>query len=740
MVVEFRGDLFTAPAKKGEVRPLRLAKNRRERDPSWSPDGAYLAYVAEAGDNYELFLYDRAKKEERQLTKRSPAWILDYVFSPDGRLIAYTDKSATLRMIELSSGKVKTLDVGQERGIRQVAWSHDSSHLTYVKNDRNGLSSVWVVNLTDSHPQRVTSTKFSDSSPAFGPDGQYLYFVSSRDFDYSDRNFDSRIYALVLQQDGVSPLPYSADEEAIPGMAAVEESESEDSQKANDKEVMRIDFSGIAQRIVVLPMSAGRFFGLTALKDGLLYSDGDGLKRFHYKSQKPEIILKGVRGYALSADGKKLAYRYGGNLSVDSVVPGRKVGKNSLSLAGLRVKVNPVQEWQQMFLDAWRITRDWFYDPQMHGVDWLAMRKKYEPLLPHLSHRSDLDYLLGELVGELNVGHAYVQSGELPAVERSQAGCLGCEFEVEGGRYRITKIFASENWTSAGRNPISELGVKASVGEYLLAIDDAQVTASDNLYRYLDGKVGQRTKITLAKTASGEGAHDEYVRPIKNEVRLRYLDWVANNTRLVDEMSGGRIGYIHVPNTAVEGHRRFYEGMFALARSKDAFIIDDRYNGGGFIPDRMAQDLVAKPLNYWSTRNAELYPTPTRAFNGPTVMLINGYSSSGGDAFPYYYRKLEGGILIGAKTWGGLVGISFEPGLVDGGRIRVPSFAFVDTEGKWSVEGEGVAPDQQVFDNPGELIAGKNPILEAGVAYLMAQLKAGVQNPRPQVPMGPKRN
>ncbi len=747
VVVEFRGDLFTAPAKSGEVRPLRLSPNRRERAPQWSPKGKYIAYLAEQGNNYEIFLLDRRDRSEIQLTTMSPAWITSYTFSPNGKSIAYVDKAAHLRLVDTKTKKMSVLDVGSERGIASVSWSADSSHLTYTKTEPNGLSSIWVVATKSPEPKRVTATNFSDSSPTFGPDGKYLYFVSARDFDYSDRNFDRRIYAVILQADGVSPLPYMSDEEPIPSGEDDDKEKSPESQpakevvkKAAKSSSMKIDCAGIEDRLVVLPLASAFYDGLLATKSGLVFSGPGGIKRFDFKTNKAQTILAGVRFCRFSADRKKLVYRYRGKVCIDSLSPGRKAGQNAVDLTAVRVKVDPVQEWRQMFFDAWRIARDWFYDPGMHQVNWNAMQEKYRPLLSHMSHRSDLDYILGELVGELNVGHAYVQTGELPAVERYQTGCLGCEFVRVEGRYQIAKIFASENWTQGGRNPLTEVGVRAQVGDFLIAIDDQDLTTRENPYRYLEGKVGRRVKLTLSAHADGRDSHDAWVKPTKSETTLRYLDWVAENARLVEKLSQGRIGYIHVPNTAVEGHRRFYEGMYALARSKEALIIDDRYNGGGFIPDQMAHDLATRPLNYWSTRGAELYPTPARTFAGPSVMLINGYSSSGGDALPYYYRKLGTGTLIGARTWGGLVGISFEPGLIDGGRIKVPSFAFVDTFGKWAVEGQGVAPDIRVFDDPGKIIAGEEPILEAGIAHLLNILKSGAHNTRPKVPAGPKRN
>jgi tricorn protease len=404
----------------------------------------------------------------------------------------------------------------------------------------------------------------------------------------------------------------------------------------------------------------------------------------------------------------------------------------------MRVRIDPRVEWAQIYHDAWLIMRDWFYDPGLHGVDWPAMYEKYRPLVDHVAHRADLDFVIAELIAELNVGHAYVNSSpEQPRVERVPVGLLGAEFEPAGDRYRIANILPGENWHEEFRSPLTEPGAGVVVGDYLIAIDGDPITTADNPYRLLENKADRVVQVTVSGRADGREPRTYEVRPVASELGLRYLAWVQRNAALVDSLSNGRIGYIHLPNTAVPGHRALFEGFRPL-HDKDALIIDDRYNGGGFIPEEMALMLGRPLLNFWSRRHMNLYSQPVVVHTGPKAMLVNGQSSSGGDAIAYYFRQLGLGPVIGERTWGGLVGISGNPGFVDGGGIAVPAFAFVDSEGNWAVEGEGVPPDIEVLDRPEEIAAGREPMIEAAVEYLLLEL-AKPQYRRPQTPPGPRR-
>ncbi|MEZ6197585.1 MAG: PDZ domain-containing protein [Planctomycetota bacterium] len=741
-LVEFRGEIFEVPTAEGEARCLTNSPDRRERSPGWSPDGRWMSWLAEAGDDYELFLRDRATGEERQLTRDSGAWILGYSWSPDAKWLAVWDKANRLRALEVETGAWREIDRADEGGLGSVRWSATSDWLAWCKTGENRLRDVWLARLEDPRPVRVTSPRWSDDAVAFDPEGRYLYFSSARDFVYGDLGFEERIYALLLRPDVVSPLAPRREVEPLPGEGEKKGKKGEETDKGDADATARleIELEGLADRLVALPMSSGRYGGLLATAAGPLVVVDGKLQRYSLEERKAETVLEGVRGYTPDATVTRFLYRHQGGIAMAETKPGQKAGKNALDLSELRVRVEPPVEWSQMYRDAWRIMRDWFYDPKMHRVDWVAKRERYAPLLAHMSHRSDLDFLLGELVGELNAGHTYIQPGDGPSVARVRNGALGCELEVADGRYRIARLFRGENWNADARNPLTEPGVDAREGEFLLAIDGVPLAANENPYRRLEGRADRPVRLTLGPGPGEEGAREVVVRPIASEVQLRYVDWVERNRRLVDELSGGKIGYVHVPNTSVEGHRRLFEGVRALAREKQAILVDDRYNGGGFIPDRMVQALGSRVLNYWSRRDAELYATPEFGFNGPMCMLINGYSSSGGDAFPYYFRKSGLGPLIGQTTWGGLVGYSGSPRLVDGGGLAVPSFAFVNDDGAWDVEAVGVAPDIEVLDDPGAIVAGREPMIERGVAHLLEEIARRAKIVRPPVPDGPDRD
>jgi tricorn protease len=415
----------------------------------------------------------------------------------------------------------------------------------------------------------------------------------------------------------------------------------------------------------------------------------------------------------------------------------KKSSEGRLDLGGLQMKIDPPAEWQQIFSDAWRILRDWFYDPGMHGVDWPAMRELYEPMVGHVAHRADLDYILGELGGELNAGHYYVNWGDMPRPDRVDNGLLGAEIEPHNsGYFKIARIFPGENWHESFRSPLTVAGVEVDEGDYILAVDGRSTQGVANFYSLLESSAGRVVTLSVNDRPKLEGAHDEQVRPIARETNLRYLDWVEGRRAIVEKLSGGRIGYIHMPNTAGAGNRELRKFFYPQAH-KEALIFDVRYNGGGFIPDRMIELLTRTKLNYWVRRGTGATPTPAYAHDGPKACLINAYSSSGGDAFPYYFRKLGLGPLIGMRTWGGLIGLSGNPGFMDGGSISVPTFRLLDTEGRWDVENVGVAPDIEIFDRPDLVVKGQDPTLEKAIAVLLEELS---RNPVPKlsIPEAPR--
>ncbi len=739
-----RGEIFSVPAKDGNIRNVSGTPAHRERGVEWSPDGKWISYFSDASGDYDLYVMPAdGSAEPTRLVTGDRVWMDGVQWSPDSKWIAWSDNMNRLRAIEVEPRRVVDIDRTDMGGLNDFAWSPDSKWIAYAKTDANTMSSVWIYSFDEGRGTRVTDDMTSESSPSFDPEGRFLYFVSARDFNYSGAatGFQSRIYAATLRADYGHPFPPRSDEEpALEEKPAEEKAESGGSE-SKSKEPLHIDLEDLGKRVMPLPeLRPGSYQALVPLDDGLLYFSNGSLHKYTLEDRESEEVIASITGLAVTPDGKKMLYRAGrSDFGIVDVKPGQKNDAGRLDLEGMELRVDPSVEWAQIYHDAWLIVRDWFYDPGIHGVDWEAMRDRYEPLVAHVAHRTDLDYIITELIAELNVGHAYLSaSPEMSGVERVDVALLGAEFRADGRRYRIARIFQGENWHDEFRSPLTEPGVGVKEGDYLIAIDGDEVTTRDNPYAFLVGKADRTIEITVSDRPDAEGARTYTVRPITSELGLRYQAWVRRNAALVDSLSGGRIGYIHLPDTGVPGHRELFEGWRPL-HLKEALILDDRYNGGGFIPEQMALTVGAPLLNFWARRHLDLYSQPAVVHTGPKALLINGQASSGGDAFPYYFRTLGLGPIIGERTWGGLVGISGNPSFVDGGSLSVPRFAFVDAAGNWAVEGEGVSPDPgfEVLDLPEEIAAGREPMIERAVQYLLEELqKPQYQRPgRPPAPI-----
>ncbi|MDX1675024.1 MAG: PDZ domain-containing protein, partial [Longimicrobiales bacterium] len=647
-----RGEIFTVPAEHGNTRNLTETPAHRERGVTWSPDGQWLAYLSDATGAYELYVRRAdGTGEPRQLTTGGESWIYGMEWSPNSEWIAWSDQRNRLRAVAVSSGEIREIDETSMSRLTDGAWSPDSRWLAYSKAGSNTMNAIWLYSFDTGERTRVTGDMTDESNPAWDQRGRYLYFVSARDFDYGDEGFDARIFVATLRADAPHPFPPRSDEE--PAIDGAEDGAASSAEEPSSD--VRIDLEGLGSRIAALPdVRPGSYYGLTGTDDGLLYVSGGTLHLYSLDDRSAKPVIERVRGYAVNADRSKLIFRGGDGYGIVDVRPGQSTD-DTLDLSGMELRIDPRVEWVQVYHDAWRIMNDWFYDPDMHGVDWRAMYEKYRPLVDHVAHRADLDFILAELIAELNVGHAYVNSSpEMPGPDRVPVALLGAELEADGDRYRVANIFPGENWHENFRSPLTEPGVGIREGDWLIAIDGEPVTTADNPYRFLVNKLDRIVRVTVSDRPDGGDARTYEVDPVESELGLRYQEWVAENAALVDSLSGGRIGYIHLPNTAIDGHRELYEGFRPLHR-KEALILDDRYNGGGFIPEEMALMLDRPLLNYWSRRNLELYSQPGIVHTGPKAVLINGQSSSGGDAFPYYFRELGLGPLIGTTTWGGLV-------------------------------------------------------------------------------------
>ena len=735
-----RGDIFSVPAENGTTYNLTNTQGIREIYPRWSPDGKYISYYSDASGEYEIYLLENKKgAEPRQLTSGSSAWKYDSEWSPNSKYLVYFDRSMQLKLVDVETGNTSIITHADRDEIRSYAFSPDSKWITYEKEGANGLQAVWVYNLETKQNQQLTDDSFNDGSPVFSVDGKYIYFVSDRDFNLEFSSFEfnylynnsSRIYAVALKADCPKLFADKNDMEPVKEAEKPKEEPKKDKKaktedKPAEKELVKvqIDFNGINSRITAFPMSSGTYRNLTAIEGGLLYISEGSLHKFNIEDKKDEEVMDKVRQAMVSADGKMLMYNSGKEYGITKLSAGQKSGAGKLNLDDLEMKIDPKKEWEQIYTDGWRIFRDYFYESTIHGVDWKGIHDRYDALVPFVSHRADLDYILGEIISETNTGHSYVDWGDFEKVKRVDTGLLGAELKADpaSGKYRIAKIYAGENWNESRRSPLTEQGIDAKEGDFLLAINGIDLNLNQNPYELLENTVGKLVEITVNSKPEKTGAKTYTIRPIASEIELLNLNWVQERRAMVDRLSGGKIGYIYVPNTSTDGNRELYRGMYAY-NEKDALIIDDRYNGGGFIPDVMTNLLERKTLSYWQRNGLTAMKTPGVAHNGPKVMLTNGYSSSGGDAFPYYFRKKGLGKLIGTRTWGGLVGMSGNAGLVDGGYIAVPRFGIYDENEQWIIEGIGVSPDIEVVDRPEKLAKGEDPCIEKAVEVLLKELQ-----------------
>lgn len=747
-VFEARGDLFSVPAKEGPTRSLTSTQGVREVDPAWSPDGTSIAYLSDETGEYEIWVRPQdGTGEPRRLTRDGGVWRYRPIWSPDGSKIAFGDRRQRLRILDVASREIVEADRGTQEDLDTYAWSPDGRFLVYEKSHPSRLPGIAVYSVERGVSEMLGDGATVDFNPTWSADGAHLFFLSNRDFQPTFSAFEfnyvyhraTRIFVAALDPSAPPLFPPRSDEEtgAMPAAKAAESVEigrKRESKKptGSDAEAKKppvnVSAAGFGQRVTLVPgVKAGTYSALHAADGALWYLNGEegsrALWRYDLKERKEEKVLDGVETFRASRDGKKLLWRVGREWGVAEAKAGLKSGDGKLDLSGLRMKLDPGKEYRQMFDDAWRIARDWFYDAAMHGVDWNLMRDRYGALVPFVAHRADLDFVLGEMLGELEAGHTYVSSGDEPRVERTAGGMLGCDFEADAsGRFRIAKIYAGENWDEAWRSPLTEPGAEVREGEFLIAIDGADLRVPDNPFRLLEAKAEKTVVLTVSPDPRGERSRKVTVRTVASESNLRYLDWVRGRMELADRLSGGRVGYLHLPDTALAGNRMLQKLFYAQC-AKPALVVDDRYNGGGFIPDRMIEYFARRTLAYWARRGIESMRTPGFAHDGPKAMLINAYSSSGGDALPFFFRKYGLGPLVGTRTWGGLIGLTGNPSLVDGGSVEIPTFRIYDTEGRWVVENEGVSPDVEVIDLPESRIRGGDPSLEKAVELLLSELE-----------------
>ncbi len=758
-----RGDIFTVPAEKGNIRNLTATPGVRERNPVWSPDGKNVAYLSDESGEYEIWLKSGdGKGEARQLTKGSNTYKMNLAWSPDSKHLLMNDAAMTLYLVNAESGKIKTIDKSVSGEIQDFDWSPHSDWVAYAKGEENGFRSIFLYNLDNEKTHRVTSDFTDEGSPCFDQNGNYLFFTSGKHFNPTLGGFDLKplwgnmegIYLVTLREDVEHPLPPESDEvEVKDDEEDAEKSDDDDDDEDGDNkdnddkkdeesekedETLIIDLEGLAQRMVDLGVGPGQFGNLRHAEGKLFYtsrpfqaggsqqefSQRVSIKLFDFEEREEKTVLGGAFNFELSADGKKLFYRNMGGFGIVSAAADQKPSDKPLRTSEMQARVNPRAEWKQMFRDAWRQERDFFYDPGMHGMDWDEMYDRYGQLVPYVAHGADFTFILGELIGELNCSHSYVRGGDMPRPNRVGTGLLGCDFTVdrESDRYRFGRIFRDRNWDSTVPTPLHQPGMDVNNDDYIISIDGENLTLKTNPYSLLENKVGQQVVLEIGPNPSGKDSREITVTPIAGDGVLRYEAWVEDNRRRVDELSDGRIGYLHLPNTAVGGQKGFAKGYYPNLR-KDGIIIDERFNGGGFIPDFFMNILRQKLVNLWKPRYGQDWRTPGTAFLGHMAMISNGYAGSGGDALPYYFKFYELGPVIGTRTWGGLVGVSRGIGLMDGGGVTFPEFGLFDSSGNWDVENYGVDPTIPLDNLPHELVDGKDPQLEKAVEVLLQKIK-----------------
>ena len=746
VVVDFRGDVITVPAKKGDPKNLTATTGVHEKYPEWSPDGKSIAYFSDESGEYALHFQSTVTGNVSKYPLSGAGFYANLYWSPDSKKVCFVDNGRSLYVFNRennTSTKIDSDDMYFPGVFRELfgSWSHDSNWISYTTITKTNFEQAFVYSVKENKSYPISDGLANVSEPIFDPSGKYLYMVASTDagpvvnwFDQSNNDMvaTSSIYLVTLQKETISPFAKENDEEEIKA------DKGEDKKEDGDKN-LTIDFDGLANRIVDMPLPPSDYRNLGIAKEGQLFfvSTKDNtatLSKFDLKKRKADVVMPAA-DFVISANGKKMMYVNRGSIGITDT--GVKAKEGPLNFSSIKVKINPQDEWNNIFEEAWRVNRDYFYDPNMHGVNWNAMKEKYRPFLAHVSCKSDLYRVMQWMFSELAVGHHRFGSrgDNMNSSDNIQGGLLGADYTIKNNRYQIMKIYGGLNWNPNLRSPLTEPGVNVNEGEYIIAVNNKNVSSRDNLYSFFENTANKIVNLKVSKKADGSDARTVKVTPVSSERALRNRDWVEGNMKKVHEATNGQVAYVYVPNTASAGHTYFKRYFFPQA-DKKAIIIDERFNGGGQLADYYI-DMLKKPIqSYWNYRYGNDHKAPSASIQGPKVMITDETAGSGGDYLPWMFKKFKMGTIVGKRTWGGLVGVLGYPEFIDGGSVTAPNVGFY-TEDGFRVENEGVAPDIEVEQWPELVIKGHDPQLEKAIEIVLKELKENppVEMVRPPHPI-----